>query len=73
VVDNPDRLVDEPGHRSVHANSVRIVAYWPAARMVITIVALRDTTGALHGPSAWKTTGAALRQYLEVDPDDRPE
>jgi hypothetical protein len=41
--------------------------------MVITIVALRDANGVLHGASAWKTTGAALRQYLEVDPDDRPE
>lgn len=73
VVNDPERLVDEPDPRSVHANSVRIVGYSPAARMVITIVALRDTNGVLHGASAWKTTGAALRQYLEVDPDDRPE
>lgn len=73
VVNDPERLVDEPDPRSVHTNSVRIVGYSPAARMVITIVALRDANGVLHGASAWKTTGAALRQYLEVDPDDRPE
>ena len=69
VVNDPERLVDEPDPRSIHANSVRIVGYSPAARMVITIVALRDANGVLHGASAWKTTGAALRQYLEVDPE----
>ncbi|HVX43247.1 MAG TPA: transposase [Mycobacteriales bacterium] len=65
VVVDPDRLVDEPDPNSAHANSVRIVGYSFSAQMVITVVALRDRYGGLHGASAWKTTGVALRQYLE--------
>jgi len=38
--------------------------------MVITIVALRDARGVLHGASAWKTRGAPLRQYLKGRSDD---
>jgi hypothetical protein len=49
---------------------VRIVGYSPTARMVITVVALRDPYGGLHGASAWQSTGAALRQYLEDRSDD---
>lgn len=70
AVNDPDRLVDEPDPRSAHANGVRIVGYSPTARMVITVVALRDAQGVLRGASAWKTTGAPLRQYLEGRPDD---
>lgn len=70
VLADPDRLVDEPDPRSAHANSVRVVGYSPAAGMVITIVALRDRHGVLHGASAWKTRGAALRQYVEGKDDD---
>jgi len=70
VVHDPDRLVDEPDPRSAHINSVRIVGYSPTARMVITVVALRDPYGGLHGASAWQSTGAALRQYLEDRSDD---
>lgn len=70
VVNDPDRLVDEPDPRSAHANSIRIVGYSPTARMVITVVALRDARGVLRGTSAWKTRGAPLRQYLEDRPDD---
>src|SRR5664280_3759029 len=69
-VHDPDRLVDEPDPRSAHINSVRIVGYSPTARMVITVVALRDPYGGLHGASAWQSTGAALRQYLEDRSDD---
>ena len=65
VVNDPDRLVDEPDPRSVHVNSVRIVGYSPTAGMVITVVALRDVRGVLHGASAWKTRGAPLRRYWE--------
>lgn len=69
-VTDPNRLVDEPDPKWVHANSVRIVGYSPSAQMVITVVALRDRYGVLHGASAWKTTGAPLRQYLEERTDD---
>lgn len=70
VLSDPDRLVDEPDPRSAHLNSVRVVGYSPTARMVITIVALRDASGVLHGASAWKTRGAPLRQYLKGRSDD---
>ena len=70
VVVDPERLVDEPDPRSAHANSVRIVGYSPTAGMVITVVALRDRQGVLRGATAWKTRGAALRQYMEVTSDD---
>lgn len=70
VVNDPDRLVDEPDLKSAYANSVRIVGYSPTARMVITVVALRDSHGVLRGATAWKTRGAPLRQYLEGGSDD---
>jgi len=70
VVNDPDRLVDEPDPRSAHANSVRTVGYSPTAQMVITVVALRGQDGVLHGASAWKTTGAPLRHYLKDRADD---
>jgi hypothetical protein len=65
VVADPDRMVDEPDPHSAHLNSVRIVGYSSRAGMVITVVALRDRAGVLHGASAWKTRDAAWRQYME--------
>jgi hypothetical protein len=70
VVNDPNRLVDEPDPKSAHLNSVRTVGYSPTARMVITVAALRAADGTLHGASAWKTTGVALRQYWEGLSDD---
>lgn len=70
VVNDPDRLVDEPDPRSAHVNSVRVVGCSPSARMVITVVALRDARAVLHGASARNTKGAPLRQYLEGRSDD---
>lgn len=70
VVNDPDRLVDEPDPNSAHLNSVRTVGFSPAAQMVITVVAIRGRDGVLHGASAWKTTGAVRRQYLEGRADD---
>jgi hypothetical protein len=70
VVADPDRLVDEPDPHSAHLNSVRIVGYSPTASMVITVAALRDRYGVLQGASAWKTRGAALRQYMRGKRDD---
>lgn len=52
AVNDPDRIVDEPDPQSAHANSVRLVGYSPSAAMVITVVALRDPQGVLHGASA---------------------
>jgi hypothetical protein len=40
------------------------------AQTAITVVALRAKDGSLHGASAWKATGAPLREYLEDRPDD---
>jgi len=73
VVADPDRLVDEPDPNSAHVNSARIVGYSPTAGVVLTVVALRDRRGVLHGASAWKTRGAALRQYAEGRSDDRDQ
>jgi hypothetical protein len=38
--------------------------------MVITVVGLRDGSGDIHGASAWKTTGAARRRYMEGVADE---
>lgn len=65
VVNDPDRIVDEPDPQSAHANSVRVVGYSPSALMVITVVALRDQHGVLHGATAWRSTGKQRRQYQE--------
>lgn len=65
-----DRIVDEPDPQSAHANSVRLVGYSPSAAMVITVVALRDHQGVLHGASAWRTTGKPRREYWEGRSDD---
>ena len=77
VVNDPQRLVDEPDPKSRHLNSVRTTGYSPTAQMVITVVALRDAQGIQHGATAWKTRGAALRQYrnhpLEPDHGDQAD
>lgn len=70
VVADPDRIVDEPDPLSGHANSVRVVGYSHSAAMVITVVALRDGRGVLHGATAWRTTGKPRRQYWEGGSDD---
>lgn len=70
VVSDPERIVDEPDAQSTHVNSVRIVGYSASAAMVVTVVALRDKNGVLHGASAWRTTGRARRQYREGRADD---
>lgn len=52
AVNDPDRIVDEPDPLSTHADSVRVVGYSLSAAMVITVVALRDPDGVLHGATA---------------------
>lgn len=70
AVNDPDRIVDEPDPLSTHADSVRVVGYSLSAAMVITVVALRDPDGVLHGATAWRTTGRPRRQYREGRSDD---
>ena len=70
AVNDPDRIVDEPDRQSAHVNSVRVVGYSHSAAMMITVVALRDRDGTLHGATAWRTTGKPRRQHLEGAADD---
>lgn len=52
IVRNPD-----PNSRSA---AIRVIGYSPSAGFVITVIA----TGSDHaGVTAWKTTGADLREY----------
>ncbi|HEY9413365.1 MAG TPA: hypothetical protein VIQ30_01290 [Pseudonocardia sp.] len=66
----PDRIVDEPDPHSAHANSVRVVGYSPSASLVVTVVALRDQHGVLHGATAWRSNSKQRRQYQEGAVDD---
>lgn len=70
ALNDPDRIADEPDLLSAHANSVRVVGYSHSAAMLITVVALRDRHGVLHGATAWHTTGRQRRQYREGRTDD---
>ncbi|MGH4019415.1 MAG: hypothetical protein ACRDT0_09310 [Pseudonocardiaceae bacterium] len=70
AVIDPDRIVDEPDPLSAHANSVRVVGYSHSGALLITVVALRDQHGVLHGATAWPTTGKQRRQYREGRTDD---
>ncbi|MGH3769271.1 MAG: hypothetical protein ACRDTX_29680, partial [Pseudonocardiaceae bacterium] len=54
--------------QSAHANSVRIVGYSPSAGMLITVVALRDRHGVLHGASAWRTRAGRAANTGRDDP-----
>lgn len=65
AVNDENSLVDGPDPKSTHANNVRIIGYSPAAKSVITVAALRDRHGVLHGTSAWRTSGRRLSQYME--------
>jgi hypothetical protein len=70
AVNDPDRIVDEPDPHSAHANSVRVVDYSPSASLVVTVVALRDQHGVLHGATAWRSNSKQRRQYQEGAVDD---
>jgi len=70
AVNDPDRIVDEPDPHSAHANSVRVVGYSPSASLVVTVVALRDQHGVLHGATAWRSNSKQRRQYQEGAVDD---
>lgn len=56
---DPRRIVRNPDPKS-RSGALRIIGYSPSARFVITVIA----TGAAHaGATAWKSSGADLRDY----------
>jgi hypothetical protein len=56
---DPRRIVLDPGPKS-RTGAVRIVGYSASAGFVITVIA---TGGARAGVTAWKSSGADLRDY----------
>lgn len=56
---DPRRIVLDPDPKS-RSGAVRIIGYSPSAGFVITVIA---TGGALAGVTAWKSSGADLRDY----------
>lgn len=56
---DPQRVVHDPDLRS-RSGAIRIIGYSPSAGFVIAVIATRaDHAGA----TAWKTSGADLREY----------
>ncbi|MFC5994047.1 hypothetical protein ACFQE5_07460 [Pseudonocardia hispaniensis] len=61
---DPRRIVHDPDPKS-RTGAVRVIGYSPSAGFVATIIA----TGAAHaGVTAWKSSGADLRDYEGQDP-----
>ena len=59
AANDPRRIVRDPDPKS-RTGAVRIIGYSPAAGFVLTIIA----TGTAHaGVTAWKSSGADLREY----------
>jgi hypothetical protein len=56
---NPRRIVLDPDPKS-RSGAVRIIGYSTRAGFVITVIA---TGGARAGVTAWKSSGADLRDY----------
>lgn len=64
---NDDELLAlEPDPKS-RMGASRFIGYSPAAGRVLTVIALRDGDGGLHGINAWPATGADLKLYREGD------
>jgi hypothetical protein len=56
---DPRRVVYDPDPKS-HTGAIRLIGYSPSAGFVITVI----ITGRAHaGSSAWKSSGADLRDY----------
>jgi hypothetical protein len=56
---DPRRIVHDPDPKS-RSGAVRIIGYSPSAGFVVTVIA----TGSAHaGVTAWKSSGADLRDY----------
>ncbi len=60
---DPRRIVRDPDPKS-RIGAIRIIGYSPAAGLVITVIA---TGGAHAGVTAWKSSGADLRDYEGQD------
>jgi hypothetical protein len=56
---DPRRVVHDPDPKS-RSGAVRIIGYSPSAGFVVTVIA---TGGAHAGVTAWKSSGADLRDY----------
>lgn len=56
---DPRRIVHDPDPKS-RTGAVRIVGYPPSAGFVVTVIATRR---AHAGVTAWKSSGADLREY----------
>jgi hypothetical protein len=56
---DPRRIVHDPDPKS-RSGAVRIIGYSPSAGFVVTVIA---TGGAYAGVTAWKSSGADLRDY----------
>jgi hypothetical protein len=56
---DPRRIVHDPDPKS-RSGAVRIIGYSPGAGFVVTVIA---TGGAHAGVTAWKSSGADLRDY----------
>jgi hypothetical protein len=56
---DPRRVVHNPDPKS-RSGAVRIIGYSPSAGFVVTVIA---TGGAHAGVTAWKSSGADLRDY----------
>ncbi len=56
---DPRRIVHDPDPKSL-TGAIRIIGYSPSAGFVVTVIA---TGGARAGVTAWKSSGADLRDY----------
>lgn len=56
---DPRRAVHDPDPKS-RSGAVRIIGYSPSAGFVVTVIA---TGGSHAGVTAWKSSGADLRDY----------
>lgn len=56
---DPRRIVHDPNPKS-RSGAVRIIGYSPSAGFAVTVIA---TGGAHAGVTAWKSSGADLRDY----------
>jgi len=56
---DPRRIVCDPDPRS-RTGAIRIIGFSPSAGFVITVIATRT---ARAGATAWKSSGADLREY----------
>ncbi|SDC64441.1 hypothetical protein [Actinokineospora iranica] len=59
---DPRRVVRDPDPKSRNRQAMRIIGYSHTAGCVLTVICTRDEHA---GVTAWRTSGADLRAYLE--------